>query len=183
MESARHEVASAKAAFYPNVNLTALIGFQNLGSGSLLNAGNREFSAGPAIDLPLFDAGRRRSNFVANEAVYEAAVERYNQLLADALRQVADQLTSARSLDAQKVELQAGLATAAEAYQLAVLRYREGVGNYLQVLTTESQLLAERSLEVDLRARELDLSINLVNALGGGFDEAAVMAALPRHGS
>jgi hypothetical protein len=62
-----------------------------------------------------------------------------------------------------------GLATAQEAYDLAVLRYREGVGNYLQVLTTESQLLAQRSLDADLRARALELSINLARALGGGF--------------
>jgi outer membrane protein TolC len=63
------------------------------------------------------------------------------------------------------------LATAQEAYDLALLRYREGVGNYLQVLTTQSQLLSQRSLDADLRARSLDLSINLARALGGGLVE------------
>jgi len=71
------------------------------------------------------------------------------------------------------VEQQQALAASRDAYDLAVLRYREGAGNYLQVLTTETQLLAQQSLDVDLRARTLDLSINLVRALGGGFENAA----------
>jgi NodT family efflux transporter outer membrane factor (OMF) lipoprotein len=182
VESASHSVASAKADFYPNINLTALIGFQNLGTSNLLTAANREIGAGPALSLPIFDGGRRRATLAAEGAAYDAQVERYNQLLADALRQVADGLVSAKSVAAQRGEQQQGLATASDAYQLAVLRYREGVGNYLQVLTTETQLLAERALEVDLRARTLDVSIELINALGGGF-EPGPAATAARHGS
>ena len=55
----------------------------------------------------------------------------------------------------------------------ALLRFREGIGTYLEVLSAESQLLAQESLDVDLRARKLDLSIGLVRALGGGFEPAA----------
>ncbi len=181
IESARHAVASAEGAFYPNVNLTALVGFQNLGATNLVTAANRELGAGPALNLPLFDGGRRRAALAADDAAYDAAVGQYNQLLADALRQVADRLASARSVAAQRLEQRQGLATASEAYDLALLRYREGVGNYLQVLTTETQLLSARSLEVELRARSLDIAIDLVNALGGGFDEPAPAGA-PRHG-
>ena len=64
---------------------------------------------------------------------------------------------------------QQALASSRDAYDLATLRYREGVGNYLQVLSAEAPLLAQEGLEVDLRARALDVSINLVRALGGGF--------------
>lgn len=169
IESARHSVASAKADFYPNINLAALIGFQNLGTGNLFTAVNREIGAGPAVSLPIFDGGRRRASLAIEDAAYDAQVERYNQLLAEALRQVADQLASARSVAAQRAEQEQGLATASDAYELAVLRYREGIGNYLQVLSTETQLLAERALAVELRARALEVSIDLVNALGGGF--------------
>jgi NodT family efflux transporter outer membrane factor (OMF) lipoprotein len=177
IEAARRDVESAKGTFYPNINLTAIVGFQNLGPGAFLSAANRELGAGPALSLPIFDAGRRRANLATKDAGYDVAVEQYNQTIADALRDVADQLASFRSVAAQRAEQQQALATADEAYQLALLRYREGVGNYLQVLSTETQLLAQRSLDVELRARALDVSINLARALGGGFDEQSQPAA------
>ena len=168
VEAARHGIDNAKAQFYPNVNLSAFAGFQVLGPGNLLSAGNREIGVGPAVTLPIFDAGRRRGNLAARDSEYDIAVEQYNQAVADGLREVVDQLASFRSVDEQRVQQREGLATAQDAYDLATLRYREGVGNYLQVLTTETQLLSQRSLEADLRARSLDLSINLARALGGG---------------
>jgi NodT family efflux transporter outer membrane factor (OMF) lipoprotein len=168
VEAAQHGIDNARAQFYPNVNLSAFVGFQTLGAGSLVTAGNREIGVGPAITLPLFDGGRRRGNLAARDSEYDIAVEQYNQAVADGLREVVDQLVSFRSVDEQRAQQHEGLATAQDAYDLATLRYREGVGNYLQVLTTETQLLTQRSLEADLRARSLDLSINLARALGGG---------------
>jgi NodT family efflux transporter outer membrane factor (OMF) lipoprotein len=173
IEAARQGVQAAKAEFYPNINLAAVVGFQNLGPGTFLTAANREIGVTPALNLPIFDAGRRRANLASQDASYDEAVERYNQALTDALRDIADQLASVRSVSAQQTEQRQAVATAQEAYELAVLRYREGVGNYLQVLTTETQLLAQQGLEVDLGARALDLAVNLARALGGGFDDAA----------
>jgi len=178
VEAASHGIDNARAQFYPDVNLTAFIGFQNLGPASLITAANREIGAGPAVTLPLFDAGRRRSTLAARDSEYDVAVESYNQTLADALRDVVDQLASLRSVDEQRNQQREGLATAQDAYDLATLRYREGVGNYLQVLTTETQLLGQRSLDADLRARSLDLSINLARSLGGGFDNPALAHGL-----
>ena len=126
--------------------------------------------AGPAVTLPIFDAGRLRANLAGKDADYDIAVEQYNQTLADAMRDVVDQLASFRSVDAQRAQQTQALATAREAYDLALLRYREGLGNYLQVLSAEQPLLAQQSLDADLRARELELSINLVRALGGGYE-------------
>jgi outer membrane protein TolC len=123
----------------------------------------------PAFTLPLFDAGKRRAKLANEDAQYDAAVEQYNQLITDALREVVDALTSMDSLGRQRTDERAALASAQEAYDLSVLRYREGLGNYLQVLSAESQLLAQRSLEAQLQARALDLSVDLVQALGGGF--------------
>lgn len=169
IEAARHGIDNAKAQFYPDVNLAAFVGFQNLGPTALLTAANREIGVGPAVSLPIFDAGRRRGNLAVRDSEYDLAVEQYNQSLADGLRDVVDQLASFRSVDEQRKQQREGLSTAQDAYDLATLRYREGVGNYLQVLTTESQLLTQRSLDADLRARSLDLSINLARALGGGI--------------
>jgi NodT family efflux transporter outer membrane factor (OMF) lipoprotein len=169
VEAASQGIREAKAEFYPNVDLLAFIGLQNLGSTNLLSAANRQYGVAPAFTLPLFDAGKRRAKLAAQDAQYDTAVEQYNQIVTDALREVVDALTSLDSLRRQRAEERDALASAQEAYDLSVLRYREGVGNYLQVLSAESQLLNQRSLEAQLQARGLDLSVDLVQALGGGF--------------
>jgi len=176
VESARHAIDSAKAEFYPNVNLLAFVGFQAIGGGSLLSAASRAVGVTPAVTLPIFDAGRLRGNLAGRDAEYDVAVERYNQTLADAMRDVVDQLVSLRSVEAQRDEQRVAEATAQEAYDLALLRYREGLGNYLQVLSAEDPLLVQQTLGANLRARELTLSINLVRALGGGFDAPDALA-------
>ena len=78
---------------------------------------------------------------------------------------------SFRSVEAQREQQAHALAAARDAYDLALLRYREGIGNYLQVLFAEQPLLVQQSLDVELRSRELVLSINLIRALGGGYRE------------
>jgi NodT family efflux transporter outer membrane factor (OMF) lipoprotein len=177
IEAASKDIASAKAEFYPNVNLLAFVGLQAIGGGSLLTAASRTFGVGPAVSLPIFDAGRLRANLAGKDADYDIAVEQYNQTLADAMRDVVDQLASFRSVAEQRTQQRAAYTTAREAYDLAVLRYREGLGNYLQVLSAEQPMLTQESLDADLRARELALTINLVRALGGGFEPAPALAA------
>ncbi|MBV8208772.1 MAG: efflux transporter outer membrane subunit [Burkholderiaceae bacterium] len=180
VEAARRGIDVAKARFYPDVNLTAFIGFQSLGGSSLLALENREAGAGPALSLPLFDAGQRRAQLAGADAQYDEAVEQYNQTLADALREVVDQLDTLRSVSHQRIEEQRALASSREAYDLALLRYREGIGNYLQVLSAEAPLLEQEGLEVDLRVRALDASIELNRALGGGLEPSAPLAAVSR---
>jgi NodT family efflux transporter outer membrane factor (OMF) lipoprotein len=177
VEAAQKDIASAKAEFYPNVNLAAFIGVQSLGGAGFLTAASRMMGAGPAVTLPIFDAGRLRGNLAGKNADYDVAVEQYNQTLADAMREVVDQLASFKSVDEQRVQQRQALAAAQEAYDLALLRYREGIGNYLEVLSAESPLLAQQSLDAELRSRQLALSINLIRALGGGFDDRAVAIA------
>jgi NodT family efflux transporter outer membrane factor (OMF) lipoprotein len=173
VEAAQKDIAVAKAEFNPNVNLIAFIGLQSLGSAGFLSAASRTLGAGPAVSLPIFDAGRLRGNLAGKNADYDIAVESYNQTLADALRDVVDNLASFRSVAEQRRQQAQALSTAQEAYDLALLRYREGIGNYLQVLSAEQPLLVQQSLDADLKSRELSLSIDLVRALGGGFDDSA----------
>jgi NodT family efflux transporter outer membrane factor (OMF) lipoprotein len=182
IEAASKEIASAKAEFYPNVNLLAFVGLQAFGGGNLLTAASRTIGIGPAVTLPIFDAGRLRANLAGKDADYDIAVEQYNQTLADAMRDVVDQVVSLRSLAEQRKEQEMALATAGEAYDLALLRYREGLGNYLQVLSAEQPLLVQRSLDADLHARELALSIDLVRALGGGYEPSPTLVRAPNDG-
>lgn len=182
IEAARQDIAVAKAEFYPNVNLVAFAGLQALGGGNLLTAASRMLGFGPAVTLPVFDAGRLRAGLASRDADYDIAVAQYNQLLADALRDVVDQVTSLRAVTAQRTQQREALATSREAFDLAMLRYREGIGDYLSVLAAQQPLLVEEMQEADLDARELALSINLVRALGGGFEPGTEVAAVAAKG-
>jgi NodT family efflux transporter outer membrane factor (OMF) lipoprotein len=175
VEATHQDIDVAKAQFYPNINLAAFIGFQSIGLPDFLQS--RTAGIGPAISLPIFDGGRLRGNLAGKSADYDATVESYNQTVVDALRDVADQITVIRSIDEQRKQQQLALATTQSAYDLAAQRFREGIGNYLEVLTAESQLLAQQSLDVDLRARALGVSINLNRALGGGYQPAVAPLA------
>jgi NodT family efflux transporter outer membrane factor (OMF) lipoprotein len=174
VEAAGKNIDVAKAQFYPNVSLTAFVGLQSITLDNFFNAGNRTLGIGPAVTLPIFDSGRLRGNLAAKDAEYDAAVEQYNQSLVDALREVADGLSSFGSLAEQRKQHGEAQATAQEAYDLALLRFREGVGNYLEVLSAETALLQQQSLEADLEARALSLTINLARILGGGFGADAL---------
>jgi NodT family efflux transporter outer membrane factor (OMF) lipoprotein len=177
VEAARRDIDAAKAQFYPSINLSALIGVQSISFSKLFAGGSEIPTFGPALRLPLFDGGRLRGNLAAKDADYDLALEQYNQTLIDALREVVDQLTSLRSVEAQRTQLAGALANANEAYALALARYRAGIGSYLQVLAAEAPLLEHRSLQTNLRAHELELSINLIRALGGGFEDAPAARA------
>lgn len=169
--AAGKDIDVAKASFYPNVNLVAFAGLESFGISRLVSAGSESFGVGPAITLPIFDTGRLRGSLAAKDADYDAAVSQYDQMLVDALREVADRIASWKSIEVQRKEQAEAVATAQQAYDLALIRYREGIGNYLQVLSAEQPLLVQQGLDVDLRARELTVSINLIRALGGGFSK------------
>jgi NodT family efflux transporter outer membrane factor (OMF) lipoprotein len=173
VEAATHDIASAKAQFYPNVDLTAFVGLSSLGLDRLLRAGSQQWGVGPAIHLPLFDAGRLRANLRGKTADLDLAVETYNAAILDAVRDVADQLASARSIGVQQAEQRQAQAAAEAAYGIALQRYRAGLGTYLNVLAAETAVLNQRRLAVDLAARALDTQVQLARALGGGFEADA----------
>jgi len=177
VEAARRDIDAAKGQFYPSINLGALIGVQSITFSKLLTSGSDIPTFGPALRLPLFDGGRLRGNLAAKDADYDLVVEQYNQTLIDAMREVVDQLTSLRSVDAQRTQLDSALANAEQAYALATERYRAGIGSYLQVLAAETPLLEQKILLTNLRAHEIDLSINLIRALGGGFEDTRAAGA------
>nr|WP_315240810.1 efflux transporter outer membrane subunit [uncultured Albidiferax sp.] len=173
VEAASADARSAQAQFYPNVSLTGFAGFSSIGLGNLLHAGSQQWGIGPAIHLPIFDAGRLRAGLKAKTADLDAAVESYNAALIDAVRDVADQLASQQSIARQQTEQRAAQQAAEAAYEIAVQRYSAGLGNYLNVLSSETAVLAQRRLQVDLAARALDTQVALVRSLGGGYGASA----------
>jgi NodT family efflux transporter outer membrane factor (OMF) lipoprotein len=172
-DAAAEDIKVTKADFYPDVNLSAFIGFQSLGLSDLLASGSRILGLGPAVTLPIYAGGATRAKLAGKNADYDLAVEQYNQTLVEALHDVVDQLTSLQSADAQRKELDQAISTARAAYDLAQARYQSGIDNNLQVIAAQEQLLQQDSLDVDLRAHTFDLSINLIRALGGGYTAPA----------
>ena len=169
VEAASQDVRSAHAQFYPNVNLTAFVGLSSIGLNRLSYAASKEWGVGPAIHLPIFDAGRLRANLSGKTADLDAAVLSYNAAVLDAVHDVADQLSSWRSIERQQTEQDSAQTLAESAYDLATQRYRAGLGTYLTVLNAEANVLTQRRQATDLRARVLDVQIALIRALGGGY--------------
>lgn len=176
VEASLQETEAAKAQFYPNISLTGYIGYSSLGLDNLTRSSSEEYGIGPAIRLPIFAGGRLRANLKNTYANYEHAVALYNATLTDALRDVADQLNAIKWLETRQREQRDALAIARSALDLATQRYEAGLGNYLSVLNAETQVSAQEQIGVELDARAHELQINLIRALGGGFDEHAPIA-------
>lgn len=172
VEAATKDVDNAKTLFYPNINLTAFAGFSSIGFDKLVQSSSSQWGVGPAIRLPLFEGGRLRANLKGKTADLDAAIETYNATVVDAVRDVADQLASTQAIERQQVEQKAAQQSAEAAYAIAVQRYEAGLGNYLNVLNAETAVLTQRKLAVDLAARSVDTQIQLIRALGGGFNDA-----------
>lgn len=173
VESSVSSLASTRALFYPNINLRAFTGFSAIGIDQWIDSGSRHSGLGLAISLPLFDADRLRNQYRTSAAAVDNAVASYNGTLLDALRDVADQLSTLKSLDTQLTRQQAALASAERSYDLARQRYQADISDRLSVLTVETNLIAQRRIAVDLAARWIDSRLQLTRALGGGFAETA----------
>jgi NodT family efflux transporter outer membrane factor (OMF) lipoprotein len=152
IEAADAQKRAAKAAFYPNLSLTALAGFASLSVTDLINAKSFGYGAGPGLSLPLFDGGRLRAQYRGTEAALDQAVANYDDTVVRAVQQAADQLSLIDSLSAQFAQQRESLNAAEEAYRLAEERYRAGLAGYLTVLNAETEVLNERRQQVDLSA-------------------------------
>jgi NodT family efflux transporter outer membrane factor (OMF) lipoprotein len=168
-EAQSSRVGVAKAQFYPNINLAAFIGYQSLGLSQLFASGSGIGQVGPAVTLPIFEGGRLRANLRGARADYEAAVASYDQTLTEALKEVADAAASERALGPRLSQSAEALAANEQAYRIARLRYEGGLANYQSVLLAEDAVLLSRRAVVDLQARAFSLDVQLVRALGGGY--------------
>ena len=177
VEAAGQDVKGAKAQFYPNINLVAFIGLSSIGLDRLLDLGSTQWGVGPAVRLPIFDAGRQRANLRGKTADLDAAVESYNGAVLEAIRETADAVSSLQSIARQQAEQRQAEAAAEGAYEIAVQRYRAGLGTYLNVLSAETAVLNQRRLGVDLAGRVLEARVALYRALGGGYAPEPTVAA------
>ena len=159
----------AKAAFYPDVNLLASAGWAAIGLGPLLESRALQYGGGPAVHLPIFDAGELRAQYSGATADIDLAVADYNAALLAAVRQTADALTRIRAIAGEETEHRRMLDAAKKGYGLAQTRYRTGLTNQLTVLNAQTVLFDAREGEVSLDADGADQRVALILSIGGGF--------------
>jgi NodT family efflux transporter outer membrane factor (OMF) lipoprotein len=172
VEASGEDIKAAKAEFLPNLGLTALAGVIGFGGSNILNLPSRFYSVAPALSLPIFNGGRLRYNLRGKDAQYDIAVAKYNQTLVKAVNEVADDVDALQSLQQQATSEQQALDAARSAWKLAEQRYKAGVGSYLEALTVRQQLLVAEQRMAALKAQQSDQSVQLIQALGGGYRPA-----------
>lgn len=172
VEASSNGIDVAKTEFYPNINLSALFGFQSLGFAGFLTNNSRMDGIAPAISLPIFTGGKLRANLGMQTARYDEAVERYNQSVVDGMRNVADQVSAWRSLEDQQKDTEHAVELAQRSYDLAMRGFKSGLTEYIVVLNAQVNLLSQQQNDARVHYGQLSSYAGLVRAIGGGVDGA-----------
>jgi NodT family efflux transporter outer membrane factor (OMF) lipoprotein len=169
----------ARTDFLPNVNIQALAGFAALGLGHFFDLGARTYGAGPAIHLPIFEGGRLRAQYRGATADLDRAVADYDDAVLGAVRDAADALSLVRTADRDLSDQRRIVAGLRETARLDQVRVSTGLGSRLDTIESGFRLLEAEQALAALQADALTRRIQLIAALGGGFDPNQPLAAAP----
>jgi NodT family efflux transporter outer membrane factor (OMF) lipoprotein len=178
------EIGVARAAFFPQLTLTGSIGYESTQLSRLIEAPNRFWSVGPSLAQILFDGGERRAAVLQARAQNDAQAATYRQTVLAAFQSVEDNLAALRILSEELAQQHQAVMAAKRFVQLSVVRFRNGVDSYVNVITAENTFLTAREAELQVKLRQLTASVGLINDLGGGWSvsqlgETERMAAHP----
>ena len=168
LRAANANIGAARAAYFPRIALTTTFGTASAELGNLFQSGSGAWTFAPQVALPIFDGGRRRATLALAKVRREQAVERYEQAIEAAFRDVSDALSAQRWLADQVQTLRDTLVVQTERARLAKLRYDSGAARYLEVLDAERELLSAQQQLVQTRRAQLAAQVALYAALGGG---------------
>jgi NodT family efflux transporter outer membrane factor (OMF) lipoprotein len=177
MAAANARIGVAKAAYFPLLNLTAAGGFESGVLGTLLSGPSALWAVGSSAVLNLFDHGRRRAASDQAIAVYDETVAAYRETVLTSFQQVEDNLAALRILEREAQIQNEAVLAAQRSLELSITRYQGGVTSYLEVTTAQSAALADEVTAVDILGRRMVAAVQLVQALGGGWDNSS----LPQH--
>jgi multidrug efflux system outer membrane protein len=167
-------VGVAKSAFYPQLTLSGAGGFQSTDITNLISAPSAIWSLGGDLLQPVFNGGRNRANLAYARHVYDESVANYRESVLVAFQQVEDGLSGLSELSQSAAKQNAAVADARRALELANNRYVGGVTTYLDVITAQSQLLANQRLATQLLGQQMVTEVALIKALGGGWDASQI---------
>ena len=161
-------VGAARADFLPRFSLLALGGAQDTGF-RLFNPGNALGAIGPSFTLPIFDAGLREAELQVAKADFTEAAERYRSTVLRAVKEVDDNLAALKWLATEYEQTSSASKAAQDAARLSMTLYRDGASSFLDVVTAQSAALDEQRLAIALHTRQLEVNVELMLALGGGW--------------
>jgi outer membrane protein, multidrug efflux system len=167
--AANAEIGVAKAAFYPDISLTGTGGFQSPSLAKLFTGPASMWDFGPTLTVPIFTAGKLRSNVHLTEAQQQQALLTYQQTIQQAFRDVSDSLIGYQKNREFREQQELLTASAEDAAKLAQIRYQAGVTSYLEVLTNDTNFFAAQLNLAQARQNELTALVQVYNALGGGW--------------
>jgi multidrug efflux system outer membrane protein len=179
LKAANAEIGAARAALFPNISLTGLLGFASTALGGLFTSGGFTWQGAATAAYPIFSGGAAIANVELSKAERDAALAAYRKAIESAFADVADTLARRGTIDSQLRANAAGREAAADNLHLADLRYRGGIESFLEDLTARRALYtAEQSLANTQRLRASNL-VALYRSLGGDPFEAAPAPARP----
>jgi NodT family efflux transporter outer membrane factor (OMF) lipoprotein len=170
--SANAQIGIATAAYYPQISLSASGGLESAAIGTLFQGPSTLWSVGGSAFETVLDGGRRRAVTQQARDNHEATVASYRENVLEAFQQVEDNLSALRLLDQELTTQQVAVASARRSVDLSTARYKRGITTYLEVLTAQSIALSDERTAADLMTRRMTASVQLVKALGGGWDRS-----------
>jgi multidrug efflux system outer membrane protein len=169
VEAASQQVAEARAEFYPDISIKAMIGLSSIDLGALFSPASRVASLAPAISLPLFDGGRRKAAYGATRAQLDLAIADYDAAVVAAAHDVATQALTLQQLIEQRAQQRDEIVAVQRLRVTAAARVRQGVADDRSLLAVDVRLLREGDAALTLEARALSSEVGLIKALGGGY--------------
>jgi len=179
VEAAEKNLDSARAEFFPDVSINALLGLSSVDIGKLIEYGSRVPQASVAVHLPIFDAGRLKARYGATQAAIDSAVASYRDTLVGAARDVAMQASTRAQIAAQRTQRTVEVDAARELRSSAAARVRQGITDARTELTATESWIEQRDALLQLDAAALSADIALQRALGGGYERPQELANSP----
>jgi len=171
-DAANAQIGIAIAAYYPTITLNGGGGFEGQNLGTWIQGPSSLWSlGGSAVEL-LFDAGRRHALTEEARHAYEQNVANYRQTVLQAFQDVEDNLSGLRILNSESLAQQRAVDSAQRSLSISTYRYKGGVTTYLEVITAQTTQLANERTAADITTRQFAASVQLIKALGGGWDTA-----------
>lgn len=172
MEQANAQIGVATAAYYPTVTLSAGAGLTSTSFTNWFTWPSRFWSVGPSATETIYDGGLRHATVIQYRRQYDATVANYRESVLTAFQQVEDNLATLRILSKQIQQQDTAVASAERNLKIATDRYKLGIDPYLNVITAQTTLLSNKQSAVTLRIQQMTASVQLVEALGGGWDSS-----------
>jgi outer membrane protein, multidrug efflux system len=167
--AATARIGVAKAAYFPEISLTGLVGYESSNAVSLLNWQNTIASLGASATAPIFTAGRLRAGVDQAQAVYRESLAQYEKTVLVSYQEVEDQLSALRYLSTQSRLQTLAVADAERAEQIATQRYKAGLVSYLDVVIAQQSVLSNERTSSQIAGQRMTSSVVLVKSLGGGW--------------